>query len=62
MPGKLLGKRVLNVDDVVLAIELTGNKKGRRRQHELLLDHSVRIAQADILLAFVLNGKYIDVA
>src|SRR5262249_11616556 len=62
MPTKLLGTSILNGSSVVLAIELTGNKKGRRRQHELLLDYPLRVAQADILLTFVLNGKGIDVS
>src|SRR5262249_8094754 len=60
MPTKLLGKSILDVSNVVLAIELTGNKKGRRRQHELLLDDPLRVAQADILLTFVLNRKGIN--
>src|SRR5262245_48800976 len=62
MPTKLPGESVLDIDNVVLPIEMTGDKKGRGCQHELLLDHSIRVAQADILLPFVLNRECVDVS
>src|SRR5262249_41148569 len=61
MPAELLGKSVLDIDNVVPPIELAGNKKRRRREHNLLLNHAFGVTQTDILLALVLDRKGIDV-
>src|SRR4030095_12707215 len=61
MPAELLGKSILDIDNVTAPIELAGNKKRRRREHELLLNHAFGVAQTDVLLPLVLNRKCIDV-
>ena len=62
MSTKLPGKSVLDVSNILLSVQLAGNKKRRGRQHELVFDHTIGVAQTDMLLAFVLNRKSIDVA
>ena len=61
MPTKLLGKSVLNIDNIIPPIELAGNKKGWRREHNLPLNHAFGVAQTDILLPLMLNRKCINV-
>src|SRR5712691_4904644 len=61
MPTELLGKSILDIDNVAAPIKLAGNKKRRRREHDLLLNHAFGVAQTDILLPLVLNRKCIDV-
>jgi len=62
MPTELLGKSVLDIDNVVLPVQLAGNKKRRGREHDLIFDHAIGVAQTDILLALVLNRKSLDIA
>ena len=61
MPTKLLGKRILDIDNVIPPIELAGNKKGWRGEHDLPLNRAFGVAQTDILLPLVRNRKCIDV-
>src|SRR5262249_21677128 len=61
MPAELLSKSILDIDNVAAPIELAGNKKHRRRKHDLLLNHAFGVAQTDILLPLVLNRKCINV-
>src|SRR5262249_38409607 len=62
MPTELLRKSVLDIGQGILAIRMAGNKKCRGSQHNMALDHPFRVAQTDVLLAFVLNGKRVKVA
>ena len=62
LPAGPAGDDVLDVEDVVQAIELRGDEEGERGEEDLLLGDALGVAHEEIGFSFVLHGRCVDIS